>query len=50
MVSRVVHISLPQDPGQAGKSQVQSLTKMLSGYVVRASPESGDKVVPRQRS
>ncbi|MGQ3294420.1 MAG: phage terminase large subunit, partial [Shinella sp.] len=37
-------ISLPQDPGQAGKSQVTSLTKMLSGYNVRATPESGDKV------
>ncbi|TQI72921.1 putative phage terminase large subunit-like protein [Bosea sp. AK1] len=41
---REAHISLPQDPGQAGKSQVQNLTKMLSGYVVRSSPESGDKV------
>ena len=36
-------ISLPQDPGQAGKSQVTSLTKMLAGYNVRATPESGDK-------
>lgn len=42
--SRVTHISLPQDPGQAGKSQVQNLTKLLSGFVVRATPESGDKV------
>lgn len=39
-----VTISLPQDPGQAGKSQVQALTKMLSGYTVRSSPETGDKV------
>ncbi|ASP79651.1 phage terminase large subunit [Sinorhizobium meliloti] len=39
-----VHISLPQDPGQAGKSQVSSMTKMLAGYSVRATPESGDKV------
>lgn len=39
-----VHISLPQDPGQAGKSQVQSMTKMLAGYVARATPESGNKV------
>lgn len=39
-----VSISLPQDPGQAGKSQVASLTKMLAGYTVRSSPESGDKV------
>lgn len=39
-----VKISLPQDPGQAGKSQVQSLTKMLAGFSVKATPESGDKV------
>lgn len=37
-------ISLPQDPGQAGKSQVAALIKMLSGYTVRSSPETGDKV------
>ena len=38
-----VTIDLPQDPGQAGKSQVQSLVKMLQGYNVRYSPESGSK-------
>lgn len=37
-------ISLPQDPGQAGKSQVKSLTLMLSKYTVRSSTETGDKV------
>ncbi|MGF6157781.1 putative phage terminase large subunit-like protein [Ensifer sp. KUDG1] len=37
-------ISLPQDPGQAGKSQVASLIKMLAGFTARATPESGDKV------
>jgi predicted phage terminase large subunit-like protein len=37
-------ISLPQDPGQAGKSQVKALTLMLSGYTVRSSTETGDKV------
>ena len=41
---RETHISLPQDPGQAGKSQVQNLIKLLSGYTARATPESGDKV------
>ncbi|MGU3496361.1 phage terminase large subunit [Xanthobacteraceae bacterium A53D] len=41
---REVLISLPQDPGQAGKSQVANLTKMLAGFSVRATPESGDKV------
>lgn len=39
-----VEISLPQDPGQAGKSQVKSLTLMLAGYTVRSSTETGDKV------
>lgn len=39
-----VQISLPQDPGQAGKSQVTNLTKLLAGFTVRATPESGDKI------
>lgn len=39
-----VQISLPQDPGQAGKSQVTNLTKLLVGFNVRATPESGDKI------
>jgi len=41
---RAAVISLPQDPGQAGKSQVKALTLMLSGYTVRSSTETGDKV------
>lgn len=40
---RSVVIGLPQDPGQAGKSQAESLVRMLSGYTVRARRESGDK-------
>lgn len=36
--------SLPQDPGQAGKTQALHLTRLLSGYSVHTSPESGDKV------
>ena len=40
-----VQQSLPQDPGQAGKGQVQALTVMLAGRHVHASPETGDKVV-----
>ncbi|WP_220473335.1 phage terminase large subunit [Bordetella avium] len=39
-----VRQSLPQDPGQAGKSQVVAFTKLLAGHSVRFSPESGDKV------
>lgn len=37
--------SLPQDPGQAGKSQAAALTALLAGHVVHTSPESGDKIV-----
>ena len=39
-----VKISIPQDPGQAGKSQVLYLTRALSGFRVISSPETGDKV------
>lgn len=38
-----VRIGLPQDPGQAGKSQSQYLVRQLAGYVVRAERESGPK-------
>jgi predicted phage terminase large subunit-like protein len=41
---RDVEISLPQDPGQAGKAQAAALIGALAGYVARATPESGDKV------
>lgn len=41
---RTVKISIPQDPGQAGKTQVLYLTRSLAGYRVTSSPESGDKV------
>jgi predicted phage terminase large subunit-like protein len=41
---RMVRIGLPQDPGQAGKTQVFYLTSSLPGYRVISSPESGDKV------
>ena len=34
---------LPQDPGQAGKSQAQSYYAMLAGYDVKILPETGDK-------
>jgi len=41
---REVKVSIPQDPGQAGKTQVLYLTRKLSGFVVKSSPESGDKI------
>ncbi|MDP0369278.1 terminase, partial [Glaesserella parasuis] len=37
-------ISIPQDPGQAGKTQILYLTRMLQGFTVKSSPESGDKI------
>lgn len=38
-----VRISLPQDPGQAGKHQALYLVRQLAGYRVSVSPESGSK-------
>lgn len=39
-----VSIALPQDPGQAGKSQAQAFVRLLAGYKVRIKPVTGDKV------
>lgn len=39
-----VEVALPQDPGQAGKSQAAAFVRALEGFTVRATPESGDKV------
>lgn len=41
---RGVKISLPQDPGQAGKVQSKDMIAMLAGFVAQAEPETGDKV------
>ncbi|MGL5474240.1 MAG: phage terminase large subunit, partial [Citrobacter braakii] len=41
---RQVIVGLPQDPGQAGKSQAQGFVKMLPSHTVRTRRESGDKV------
>jgi predicted phage terminase large subunit-like protein len=41
---RTVEISLPQDPGQAGKAQMAAMVRVLEGYTARATPETGDKV------
>lgn len=40
---RDVAIGLPQDPGQAGRSQVAFLAGRLAGWRVASSPESGSK-------
>jgi predicted phage terminase large subunit-like protein len=39
-----VQIDLPQDPGQAGKAQAANFAKLLAGYNIRTSPETGDKI------
>ncbi|TKT45374.1 hypothetical protein FDR95_25665 [Rhizobiaceae bacterium LC148] len=38
-----VKVSMPKDPGQAGKDQAQQLVAMLAGHIAVATPESGDK-------
>lgn len=38
-----VQQSLPQDPGQAGKSQVAEFAKLLAGFRLHTSVESGPK-------
>lgn len=40
---RDVAVSLPQDPGQAGKAQAEHLVRRLAGFRVRCTPESGSK-------
>jgi len=42
---KTILIRLPQDPGQAGKSQVKSFTKELSGFTVKSLPVTGSKEV-----
>lgn len=37
--------SIPQDPGQAGKSQVLAFATLLAGHALHFSTETGDKVV-----
>ena len=39
-----VEIGLPQDPGQAGRSQIMFMTQELAGYRVNSSPETGKKM------
>jgi predicted phage terminase large subunit-like protein len=42
---RGVVIRLPQDPGQAGKSQAQALVTKLAAYTVKTQRPTGDKIV-----
>jgi predicted phage terminase large subunit-like protein len=46
---RIVPISLPQDPGQAGKAQKARIASILHGWNVHFSPETGakeDRAIP----
>jgi predicted phage terminase large subunit-like protein len=38
-----VRVALPEDPGQAGKSQISYLTRQLAGFNVISSRETGSK-------
>lgn len=42
---KFVQITIPQDPGQAGKAQAQSLVSMLAGYSVEIVSPTGSKEV-----
>lgn len=48
MDGKGVAIRLPQDPGQAGKSQAKNFITMLSGFNVKAETVSGDKITRAQ--
>ena len=39
-----VTVGLPQDPGQAGKSQIAQFTRLMAGFPLEATPETGDKI------
>ena len=41
---KAVRLGLPQDPGQAGKSQAAYFVRQFAGYNVKTERESGDKV------
>ena len=50
---RDVLVSLPQDPGQAGKAQAMDFTRELAGYRVIATPEArnpGGDITPSRQS
>lgn len=40
-----VRISLPQDPGQAGKAQAEDMVADLAGFRVKTERETGEKVI-----
>ncbi len=42
--TRRVKVTIPQDPGQAGKDQAIQYVTLLGGFEVLAEPQSGDKM------
>lgn len=42
---RRVRIGLPEDPGQAGRSQIAYMATRLSGHIIEASRETGGKTL-----
>jgi predicted phage terminase large subunit-like protein len=40
---RDVEISIPKDPGAAGKTVAEHLIRMLAGFIVKEEPQSADK-------
>lgn len=44
MDARNIEYAIPQDPGQAGKTQAKNIAKRLIGRPVHKSPESGSKL------
>lgn len=42
--SNAVRIGIPQDPGQAGKSQVRQFSISFDGFMIHSRPENGDKI------
>lgn len=40
---KIVKVGLPQDPGQAGKGQVENYVKLLAGFNVVTEKEKGNK-------
>lgn len=43
-IYKVNTVHLPQDPGQAGKDQARSYTRMLAGFYVKTKPVTGSKI------
>lgn len=40
-----IPVLIPQDPGQAGKTQVRSYVQEFAGYIIKTNPVSGSKTV-----